>query len=62
MKPDKKSCRILRAQERIETQFWSRVRRDVKAALAAIARGDVVDGPAFMRGTIARLSHAVSPR
>lgn len=47
--------RTLQEQEERERLYWSGVRRKVKEARSAIAEGDVVDGPAFMRSKIAAL-------
>jgi hypothetical protein len=39
-----------------ERLFWARVRQQVKVARAAIAKGDVIDGPEFMRAKLAALN------
>jgi antitoxin ParD1/3/4 len=47
--------RTLQEQEKRERLYWSGLRKKVKEARSAIAGGDVVDGPEFMRSRIASL-------
>jgi putative addiction module CopG family antidote len=49
--------RTMQEQEERERLFWSDVRKQVKEARAAIAAGDLMDGPAFMKSKIADLSN-----
>ena len=51
----RQGLRTMQEQEQRERLFWSDVRKKVKVARTAIAEGDVVDGPAFMRSKIAAL-------
>lgn len=44
--------RALQEREQATSQFWSDIRGKVKVARQAIAKGDVVDGPEFMKSTI----------
>jgi hypothetical protein len=46
----------MQEQEEQERLYWSGVRKQVRAARAAVEAGDVVDGPAFMKTKIAALS------
>jgi antitoxin ParD1/3/4 len=51
----RQGLRTLQEQEERERLYWLGVRKKVKEARSAIAEGDVVDGPAFMRSKIAAL-------
>jgi antitoxin ParD1/3/4 len=51
----RQGLRTLQEQEERERLYWSDLRKKVKEARTAIADGDVVDGPAFMRSKIAAI-------
>jgi antitoxin ParD1/3/4 len=51
----RQGLRTLQEQEERERLYWSGLRKKIKEARSAIADGDVVDGPAFMRSKIAAL-------
>ena len=51
----REGLRTMQEQEERERLYWSGLRKKVKVARTAIADGDVVDGPAFMRSRIAAL-------
>ena len=51
----RQGLRTLQEQEERERLYWSGLRRKVKEARAAIANGDVIDGPAFMQSKIESL-------
>ncbi len=51
----RQGLRTMQQQEQNERQFWMDLRGKVKEARTAIANGDVVDGPTFMRSRIAAL-------
>lgn len=51
----RQSLRTMQEQEERERLYWADVRKKVKKARKAIADGDVIDGPAFMRSKIASL-------
>lgn len=51
----RQGLRTMQEQEQREKLFWSDLRKQVKEARTAIAEGDVVDGPDFMRAKIAAL-------
>jgi len=55
----RQGLRTLQEQEERERLYWSDLRKKVKEARTAIADGDVVDGPAFMRSKIAALKSRV---
>ncbi len=52
----RESLRTLQQHEREQKLFWSETRRKVREARDAVARGDVVDGPTFMRQKIESLA------
>jgi antitoxin ParD1/3/4 len=51
----RQGLRTLQEQEERERLYWSGLRRKVEEARSAIADGDIVDGPEFMRSKIAAL-------
>jgi antitoxin ParD1/3/4 len=51
----RQGLRTMQEQEERERRFWSGLREKVSQARTAIDKGDVVDGPAFMRSKIASL-------
>ncbi|HRK32186.1 MAG TPA: type II toxin-antitoxin system ParD family antitoxin [Tepidisphaeraceae bacterium] len=51
----RQGLRTMQEQEQREKLFWADLRKKVKEARTAIAEGDVVDGPEFMRSTIVSL-------
>ena len=55
----RQGLRTLQEQEERERLYWSGLRKKVKEARTAIAEGDVVDGPEFMRSKIAALKSRV---
>ena len=48
----RQGLRTMQEQEERERLYWTTVNKKVKEARNAIAKGDVVDGPAFMRSKI----------
>jgi len=51
----RQGLRTMQEQEERERLYWTNLRKKVKEARTAIAQGDVVDGPAFMRSKITAL-------